>query len=202
MQYSIRHRLTITFVALAVLPLLLVGLILVWQSFTVQQQQAITLQNELALRVSSEVAAFLEQIEQELRLTSQLQALPKLTYEEQQTFLSKLQSSLDVIEGLTLLDKQGQELARVSRVEIVTADDLGSRAEAHTFVKSKNSQQTYYSAVRFDEATGEPLITMGIPLVDVQRGEWNGVLVADIRLKRIWELIASIEVNTGDPSKP
>jgi hypothetical protein len=58
MRTSIRTRLTMIFVVLAIGPLLLVGGIIIWQSFLVQQQQAPDMQREVARRVATEVTAF------------------------------------------------------------------------------------------------------------------------------------------------
>ena len=44
MRGSIRKRLTLVFIGLALGPLLLVGIILAWQSFITQEQQALNLQ--------------------------------------------------------------------------------------------------------------------------------------------------------------
>ena len=60
MQKSIRNRLTTIFIALAIGPLLLVGVVLAWQNFTTQQQQALNLQREVTRRVSTQVTAFFQ----------------------------------------------------------------------------------------------------------------------------------------------
>jgi hypothetical protein len=48
MGHSIRTRLTLIFASLAIGPLLLVGTLLGWQSYQVQREQAIELQQEVA----------------------------------------------------------------------------------------------------------------------------------------------------------
>ena len=83
MRNSIRKRLTIAFIGLAVGPLLLVGVVLAWQSFTTQQQQALNLQREVAQRVSTQVTAFFEELENELRVVSQVQGLQELDRDRQ-----------------------------------------------------------------------------------------------------------------------
>ena len=69
MRKSIRIRLSMAFIGLAIVPLLLVGTILAWRSFTIEQQQALTLQREVARRVAIEVTAFFEELENELTFT-------------------------------------------------------------------------------------------------------------------------------------
>ena len=113
MRNSIRTRLTVAFISLAISPLLLVGVIMAWQSFTTQERQALNLQREVAQRVATEVTAFFQELEGELRLISKTQELPELDRNEAQSILSLLMSQ-DVFEDLVLLDKQGQEQIHLS----------------------------------------------------------------------------------------
>ncbi|MBN1310942.1 MAG: sensor histidine kinase [Anaerolineae bacterium] len=196
MRGSIRNRLTLAFIGLAIGPLLLVGIILGVQSYIAQGQQALNLQSEVAQRVSSEVTAFFTELEQQLRLTSQVQGLQNLDQDEQQSILSELLSYQDVFDELVLLDSQGKEQTRVSRADI-TVESSGDRSEAEEFVIPLASGQTYYSPVRFDQATGEPLMTIAVPLIDVRSGVTDGVLISEIRIKKIWDLIANLQVSPG-----
>jgi len=194
MYNSIRSRLTIAFISLAIGPLLLVGLVLAWQSFTVQQQQAFTLQHELARRALTQVAAFIQEIESQLRMVIQVRGLKEMDRDQQAAILSELLTHQDVLEELTLLDSEGQEQVRLSRLEIITAADLGERSGAYEFVIPKASGETYYSPVWFDEMTGEPLMRIAVPTIDLRSGLVDGVLVADVRFKEIWDLMAGIRL--------
>ena len=88
MRYSIRARLILVFIGLAIGPLLVVGIIFAWQSFTILEQQALTLQQEAAKRVTSQVAAFFQKMENELRFTIQTQRLLGLDQDRQRNVLS------------------------------------------------------------------------------------------------------------------
>jgi methyl-accepting chemotaxis protein len=195
MRNSIRTRLTLAFIGLAVCPLLLVGIVLAWQSFTTQQQQALNLQREVAQRVSSQVTAFLQGVESELLLTSWAQELPTLNQDKQRSILSNLRAHHDVFEELALLDSQGQELVHVTRLNL--AAELRNRAAAAEFVNPHASGQTYYSPIWFEEATGEPFMTIAVPLLDMQTGLVDAVLVSDVRVRKIRDLIASLKLSPG-----
>jgi signal transduction histidine kinase len=195
MRSSIRKRLTVAFIGLAIGPLLLVGVILAWQSFTTQERQALNLQREVARRVATEVTAFFEERENELRLVSKVQVLPGLDRNEQHSIL-KLLMSQDVFEDLVLLDSQGREQIHLSRLGL-SSTGLGNPAEADEFVIPHTSDQVYYGPVRFDETTGEPFMTIAVPLLDVRTGLADGVLVSEVRIKKIWDLIADIRVSKG-----
>ena len=58
LRTSVRGRLTAAFIGLAVGPLLLVGVVLAWQSLVVQKKQAVELQHEVAQKASVNVSSF------------------------------------------------------------------------------------------------------------------------------------------------
>ena len=68
MRNSIRFRLTLTLIALAIGPLILVGWFLSQQSFDVEREQALTLQREIATRIAAQVSGFLRDRESEINV--------------------------------------------------------------------------------------------------------------------------------------
>jgi len=171
---------------------------LAWQSFTVQQQQALARQRQVAHRVSAEVAAFIQNLEDELGLVNQLYLLDELTQEQQNSLLSRIQSYEHTFKELTLLNSEGREVARASRLGVVAADELGSRAETGEFLYPMTTGKTYYGPVYVDKEIGEPSMTIAVPLFDLRSGQINGVLVADIRFKQIWDFLASLHLDEAE----
>ena len=196
MRFSIRNRMAFTFIILALTPLLIVGLVLVWQYFRTQEQQSLSLQDEVAKQVSSEVSAFFDGVESQLQIPAQMIRLMSLDRESQQEILSEMLSYRDVFEGLALLDSKGVEQAKVARLQVVT-EDLVSRGNLDEFIIPSTTGEIYYGPVHYDETNGEPLITISVPFQDLQTGNINGVLVAETRIKRIWDLIANLNLSTG-----
>ncbi len=194
MKINLRTRLTTTFIGLAMLPLLLVGAWVGWQSYTSQQKQALNLQQQVAQRVGSEVNAFIRERENELRLLTEVRGLQRLDQADQASLLSGLLSAQDVYEELTLLDNQGQEILRFSSSAIISADELENRAGAAEFEQPKASGETYFSSVQLDEVTNEPFMTIAIPLIDLRSGELSNVLVANFRFKTVWDLMVKAQV--------
>ena len=183
MRTSIGTRLLLAFVGLAIIPLLVVGVVMSWQSFMAQRQQALELQAETARHAATEVASFINGLEQELRVVARVHHLTKLDPETRHSVLSRLSSYGDNFEEIALLNDSGQEQVRVSRVEAVTSFDLADRSGEEEYLIPVSTAETYHSPVRFDGVTGEPLMTIAVPLVDVRSGLVDGVLVADLRLK-------------------
>ena len=100
---------------LAIGPLLLVGVVLGWRSYTVQQQQALHLQRQVAQRVSTQVTAFFAELENELRVVSKVQGYKAVDPDQQRSVLSELLLYQHIFEELVLLDRQGHERIHVSR---------------------------------------------------------------------------------------
>ena len=196
MRRSLRTRLTIVFIGLAIVPLMLIGVGLVLLSFRDTRAQALDLEHQIAQNISTKVAAFIQDQENELRLLIDVVELQRLDRARQSSLLSGLLSAQNVYEEVALLDSQGQEEIRLSRLAVISADELGNRAGADEFERPKASGETYYSSVRFSEEINEPFMTIAVPLFDSRSGEFTGVLVADFRFKAVWDLMVSAEAGS------
>jgi signal transduction histidine kinase/HAMP domain-containing protein len=201
MRSSLRLRLTIIFIGLAIGPLLLAGLILVQRSYTVEQEQALDLQGQVAQRVSTELEAFLQEVANDVSLLGR--EIRDLGEPDRAQLISLLLSAFstgpyrDVYDQFTLLDEQGQEQLRLSRQQIIAADELEDRSGRAEFEQVKASRETYFSPIRFDERTGEPILSIAIPLSKLRSVQLSGVLVADVRFKSVGDLIAGMRVSEG-----
>jgi putative methionine-R-sulfoxide reductase with GAF domain len=196
MRNSIRARLILVFIGLAIGPLLVVGAILAWQSFTSLERQALILQQETAKRVSSQVAGFFQELENELRFTIQTQGLGQLDQDHQRIVLSNLLAYQNTFDELHLLNSQGQEQAGVYRIGLASTAPV-DRSQAEEFIIPKTKDQVYYGPIRYDQVTNEPLMTIAVPLVNLRTGSVDGVLVSVARVKKVWDLIAGIQVGQG-----
>jgi signal transduction histidine kinase len=198
MRSSIRKRLTLAFVALAVIPLFLVGLGLTWQTVQVQRAQALQREQQVAHHVAGEVQNYVDGLERELLQVIYVHGLAKLPPGEQETVLTQLLAFEDAFVELALLNTQGQEVVRLARLGVVSPQELADRSQNAEFVEPMVTRTIYYSPIWFDENTGEPHITMAVPLENLRTGEAEGVLMAVMGLKNVWDLIASIEVEPGE----
>lgn len=195
MRNSLRTRLTAAFIALAVVPLFVVGVLLVGYSFTIQRQQALDLQGKIARREAADVAAFLRARENELRaLVTGERALQRLGQAERATQLEALLAYQSVYEELTLVDSTGQETFRISRVGTYGVSTLEDRSGQDEFEQPKATGRVYFSPVEFDAITGEPFVTIAVPALNLAN-EFDGVLVADFRFKGVWALMVNAYVS-------
>ncbi len=194
---SIRTGTTIVFIALATLPLLLVSLIVGVRGYQQQQQHVLDIQLQLAKSVSADISNFIDGLEKELRIVVEVHGVNRLPAEQQRQILQELLSYEGIFDELTLVDADGAEKVRLSRFTATSATVLGNRANAPEFTTPKITRNAYYSPVSFNEVTGEPRMTIAVPLLD-QQGQFIGALISDARIKKIWDLINSLQLGVGD----
>lgn len=195
MKISIRQRLIIAFFCLAIVPLLLVGGITGRQSYVTLKNTAVKLQSEMGQAVLNKVNAFFQEVEGELTLTGKLNMLLK-EYQDVQFDTMKLLMSNDIYDKLIVLDQKGQTKVYMSRLGLSSADK-GDHSADDEFTAAMESGEAYYSPVRFEEVSGEPLMSIAVPLEDRRSGVREGVLLAEVRLKKIWNLISEVKVEPG-----
>lgn len=192
---KIRTKSKAVFISFAISPLLFLGAVLTWQVFHVQLKQTLELQHEIVYRASMQISHFFDELKGELQLTNP--NYKDLTSEQQYNSLSFILFNKNHFEDLTLLDSQGQERVRVSRTEFVTFKNLQDRSKNHEFLIPIQGQ-VFFAPIRFEKNTGEPFMKMAIPIYDaINRKTINYILVADVRLKKIWDVIAEIRIGTN-----
>jgi len=196
MSKSIRRRLSVAFLALAIVPCVLVGLGLGWRNYAVQEQQALQLQGEMTRRVAAEVRGFFHQIESEMRLAAKSRARLSTDPERQQVVLASLIAHQRAFEELTLLGRDGRQLAHVLRSQVASAEVL-DHSQSTAFTIPLTQGRAHYGRIRFEDLKGEPLLTLSVPLQDPRNGEVEAVLIAEIRLKSIWDIIAGLQLAAG-----
>ena len=197
MRKSLQTRLTVYFIALVLIPLLIVGAIGAWQTYSGEVPHALESQGQLAKRVAEQVENFIEGRETELRSLTAINDFSNATREEQTVLLSNLFSDQTVYEELVLTNGQGRELIFLSRSKVVTPGEFSNRAGSEEFDKPKETNATYFSPVFFNEVTGEPYMVVSVPMLDLRSGRLDYVLIAKIRFKSVWDLMAQAGV-TGE----
>ncbi len=189
---SLRWRLILTVMGLVAVPLLLVGAIIGYRSLASLESQSVVLQRQIAANVRNKIEAFIVHRVNELRLLDTIHGLGRRTQSEQRSLLSILLQTHRMYQELGVLDAHGQERLRLSRSEAFLDTHLGRRANYEGFQSTVLRNETYFGPVRFDTRLREPLLTVVLPLADLRRGEVIGMLIADLRVKIIWDLLARL----------
>jgi len=193
-QGSLRNKLITSFLLVTVIPLLIVGAVVSYQTYNAQIPQALETQSQIAQRIAEQIKDFILARESELRALTDIRGLASLSPEEQNDLLSSLLAAQNLYDELILVDGDGQEEIYLSRLNIITPDDLTSRAGSDEFEEPKASGETYFSPVQFDEVTGEPYMVITIPVFDLRSGDLVNALIANFRFKTIWDLMAQADV--------
>jgi putative methionine-R-sulfoxide reductase with GAF domain len=198
MLNSLRGRLTLVMIGLAIVPLMVVGALLAYRNFNSQEQQAEELQNQTALRVAQQVENLITTRPEEVILAARIRGMTTLGWTGQERALNDLLLYDPYLAELILLDSAGYEITRASTLAPTPAGpEVRDHSGQEAFVVPATTRETYYGPVYFDQATGEPFMTLGMPIMDAQSNELNTVLVARLRFKVVWDLIAAQNFSPG-----
>lgn len=191
---SLRVRLTLVYLGLAVIPLMIVVVVVGALNVRTLSQQSVTLQQAIADRVAGELASFIDARFNELRMLRRVSGLVGLDEHGQKMALAKLLGHERLYQEVMLVEPLGRRRVHLSRTEVVAIARGASRAGGEALGAALDGRREYFGKIRFDEAAREPLATMALPLVDRRTDDVAYVLVAVLRLKRVWSLLAEMNL--------
>jgi HAMP domain-containing protein len=177
-----------------VVPLLFLAYFLTQNSVIYLEKQSHAMLREVAVRVGNEIRLYIENHTKDLTLIHKLYAFELITPEKQRTILNNLLFDHQVFQDISLLSSKGREAMRLSRSIVFLDKDLRNRATQKEFLFPATHKSPYFGAVHFDRKIQEPLITVSVPLVDLRNGNLAYVLVGSLRFKKIWDLLADIDI--------
>lgn len=193
---SLRTRILIVVILLATIPLLMAGTLIVMTFYEIQARQVIDLQDERSQQIANEVEYFLLGNLQELQLTIDLQRIEQLLPENQRSLLLQLLAMESSFDNLAIVQADGQELARVSRMEVFTDLDLENRSDKPEFTIPIEENRIYFSEPNIEPTTGQLTITMALPVENLRTGAISHVLIGEVRLRLIAGLLESTDDGT------
>jgi signal transduction histidine kinase len=186
---SLRVRLTLFFVVLTIIPLFIAGTLITLQGTATLQSQAVESQAQLARQTSISLGAFFQERRNELQVSTRVYGIDLLEQDVQRDILLTLLSQQPAYYQLTMVNGDGQENIRLVRGEIVTTNDLTSRADDALFQTAVETRSTTFSSVYFSEDARDRLITLAVPIENLFTGEIGNVLIADIRFQNVEESV-------------
>ncbi len=193
---SLQTRLTRTYIGLAVIPLIVLGLLVTWQGFLFEQE-ALSRQEQLAKRISAEVDGVFRGITEEMDLLIQLEGPEGLSAKSAFSPLLSFIAHDFIFEELTYIDKNGDELNHETRLGIVTLEDMENHQDEKEFQIPVTREINYFSPFHNYPATGEPVLDIAVPVTNELEGTIEGVLIAEVRLIKVWEVVENISLNRG-----
>jgi signal transduction histidine kinase/ActR/RegA family two-component response regulator len=188
-------RLTWAFVFLAGTLVLIVGLVLTIVSYNALVNQTIVRQQKTAEQAALVASAYLAQGQDVLSAYGRVSSIssPLLrSMEIQQNELNTLLNDYaGLFESLTLLDSNGDELAKVSPFHTFLPQEFKTQATSAAFQHAITGEVYTDDQTWMSPYSSLPVITMAGP---VQGGALRGVLMADVSIKGMWDAIAQVEV--------
>jgi GAF domain-containing protein/HAMP domain-containing protein len=193
---SLAVTIAIAFLTLSVLILLASGGFQLL--FNVQaQQQALSSQQQLTAQDAAKtVNNFIQQNFSLLSTAVSLVRPNTISPANQAQFLNSLLANQPSFRQFAIFDPQNKNTSFATRTQSASTKVITSLVTADILALTRNGQK-YISPVYFDVANNEPLVLMGIPVLNAL-GEFQGTLVGELNLISTWNLVNQIKVgNTG-----
>ncbi|NJD56325.1 MAG: PAS domain S-box protein [Nitrospirae bacterium] len=189
---GIRRRVVFAVTFLLLISFALLGAVLSVLLYSNEKKELLNLQNEIAGFAANEMHWDIHELQALLGLAVLEYERAHLRGISDAGFLSQVLMSEhvkhhNIMEELSLIDKEGRERVRVSRVEVFRPEDLRDLREKDEFTVPSKTGETYFGPVTFESGTFIPHMTMSLPVKDIKSGSVLAVLVGKIRLHRIWE---------------
>ena len=194
---SLRARVVVMLLVLAVLPVLVLGAYFTLTRFNTDREAATDFQYQVAQRVAAEIDSLLSQEIALLRTVPNIVNLVEIDPQSRNTILRDIFNEARDLNRLVLLDETGQELVYIARREVIHESQLGDRSSKPEFRVPAAQKTIYFGDIQFDEMTGEPTMLVSVPQIDLRTGELIYILVGELQLRPIWNLVAYETLGEG-----
>ena len=190
---SLATQLTWVSILMVTLALLAVGTGLIFIADRTQRESAFRLQQQSADQVSQLISGYMTRAVDRLVFFLQSTPLPYQSPELQMTTLENLLvTSLPLYSQVTILDKKGNELSKISRFHTFLPEELIHQNQNPAFLTAIRGDK-YMGPVAFLEDTGLLSVSVALP-IKTRTGEISGVLIAEVNLSQLWQNVAHINV--------
>jgi len=173
-------------------PLLISTVILLYSEYTVQKKQTFLLQKEESIRISEQINEYFRGLEKDIDFLLSITSFVAEDIRIKKNLLSRMISKENQFDRLSLTDKYGMEIFYIDR----TLPFVENKEFKYTNQKLTNKviqhEKNYYGQIYFENKSFEPLIDAAFLIKNLKTSDIENVIVAKIRFKKIWELLASV----------
>ncbi len=149
------------------------------------------LQREMAKGAAFKIHQFVREIERTMRASTQTVDIASAGLTDSfELELIKLLKVAPAITSAAVLDPDGRERFKISRVQMIRPDDLMDRATDQAFLEARKDK-SFFGPVYFVHGS-EPYARIAVPIKRFTK--LAGVLVAQVNLKHIWNVVSQIRV--------
>jgi GAF domain-containing protein/HAMP domain-containing protein len=189
---SLTVTLAVAFLAMSASVLIIASSLQTFFNFETQRAIVASKQQLIAREVATTVASFIQEKFSVLTAAVRLGIAIDASPEEQKQVLDSLLGLEPTFRQLVLLDAQGQELAKTSRLSQMASGQLTDRMGSDLLAQTSQGSK-YVGSVYIDDVTSEPLVIMAVPVTNIF-GDFQGTLMAEANLKFMWDLVDRLEV--------
>ncbi|HNB51712.1 MAG TPA: cache domain-containing protein [Anaerolineales bacterium] len=151
-----------------------------------------TQQQLIAQQAAQAVDSFIQAKFSKMEAIAKASDLLAASTNEQQTILQNLLGLDRGIRLVSLYDAEAREIITISRLAKSASGQAVTNTGSDVFVQLQQAER-YVSHVYFDDKTSEPLVVIAIPVKNVFN-EYQGLMLAEVNLKFLWDLIATLKV--------
>jgi signal transduction histidine kinase len=191
---SLSVTLSVIFLCLVAIILFINGALNLYFNFQREKNLITSNQVRIARDAANAVGEF---IAEKIRVIDQSVYVNDLivTSDRRELVLNKLIGRVPAFRQLLLIDKNGKELQKVSRLSNSVSMRL-STTEKSALLSAINAGRSYTGNVYFDQETQEPIIIVAASAKDVF-GDVQGSLIAEVNLKFMWDLVGSMKIGNN-----
>ena len=190
---SLAIQLTWVSILMVTLALVAVGTGLIFIADRTQRDNAFRLQQQTAEQVSQLISSYMVGAVDRLVFFSKNAPLPSLSPERRRTALENLLiSSLPLYSQVSILDKEGNELSKISRFHTFLPKELTNQAQNPAFAMAVRGGN-YIGPVAFWGDTGLLSVPIALP-IKTPTAEVAGVIIAVVNVNHLWKDVARIKI--------
>ena len=191
---SLTTTLALAYFGVSVFALLLSSVVQIALNIRAQQAALSNKQLLIAQDASKSVSGFVQDKFSSLETAVDFANPFNSTTEVQKNIMESLLGIHPSFTQMALLDLQGRKMSLAGRSSQALSPQFSDHLQEETVLQAL-AEKRYISPVYIDDATNEPLIAIAIPVMDVL-GNAQGVLVAEVNLKFMWDLVDQLQVGS------
>ncbi|TVP87700.1 MAG: HAMP domain-containing protein [Pseudomonadaceae bacterium] len=186
----LQQELTLSLIMLTLAILLALAVSGVWIILQSQQRVISSTQEQVAQRVSQEVGYLFSMSASDVRLMQKLTGFDQRPLVEQQQLLFDFVHGQESFDYLTLYRASGELEYKVHRQfpreQIVLPQAEHRDALSHVIATGEN----FYGGLSYDPLSGEPRVLVAFPVVSLEYGRIDQVLIGSLRFRALWQIMA------------
>jgi signal transduction histidine kinase len=185
----VRHYFLVS-VLLITVGLIASGVLEIYFRLHESREQLALLQKEAATVAAVKIEKFVQDVETAMKSAAKGLDIDRQGSSDYRFELKRLLFLAPAITQALVFDDQGNQLAQLSRLRIVSTDTTGDRSSTPAFQQARQGH-AYFGPVFFARDS-EPYMTIAVP-IEQFKGEIVGVLQADVNLKYVWDVVSTIK---------